>query len=28
MLAHFEELRTAMSEAIGLKASEIRQMAV
>jgi len=28
MLTHFEELRTAMSEAIGLKASEIRKMAV
>jgi len=28
MLAHFEELRTAMSEAIGLKASEFRKMAV
>ena len=28
MLEHFEELRTAMSEAIGLKASEIRKMVV
>ncbi|MDG1025756.1 MAG: GntR family transcriptional regulator [Gammaproteobacteria bacterium] len=28
MLEHFEELRAAMSEAIGLKASEIRKMVV